>query len=366
MSVGRPGVSVPARGTTGAMRVVVVGASGNVGTALLRRSAAEPDRPALAGVARRPPDASNPPYDAVDWTALDIGSPEAPDRLRAVFDGADAVVCLAWLLQPSHDQRALERTNVTGSRQVFTAAAAAGVPHLIYVSSVGAYSPGPKDEPVDETWPTDGVPASSYSRHKAAVERILDTVEREHPGLAVARVRPGLVFQRDAGSEISRYFLGPLAPVTLLRWRRVPLLPDHPRLVAQVVHADDLAAALAAVLRRRATGAFNVASEPVLSPSVVAPVLHGRTVRMPAGLLRGAAALTWRARLQPTEPGWIDLALAAPVMDTTRARTELGWAPSHSAIEALEDLLAGMSQHAGTSSAPMRPRRWRHRGVASR
>src|SRR5206468_3400652 len=97
----------------------------------------------------------------------------------------------------------LHRTNVDGSRRVFAAAVAAKVPAIVYVSSVGTYSAGPKDTPVDESWRTDGIPTSTYARHKTAVERELDRVEQANPQLRVVRLRPGLIFQRDAASEIS-------------------------------------------------------------------------------------------------------------------------------------------------------------------
>src|SRR5687767_3753176 len=139
------------------MRIVVVGASGNVGTALLRRLRRESGLE-LVGVARRLPDPSaGAPYDLVRWHSCDIGEPGAADQLTEVFSGADAVVHLAWQIQPSHDQRVLHRTNVGGSRAVAQAVLRAKVPALVFASSVGTYAPGPKDHPVSERWPTTGV-----------------------------------------------------------------------------------------------------------------------------------------------------------------------------------------------------------------
>lgn len=100
------------------------------------------------------------------------------------------MVHLAWLIQPSRDRGTTQAVNVEGSRRVFDAAATAGVPRLVHASSVGAYSPGPKDRQVDESWPTDGIPTSFYSRDKAAVERVLDGYEARHPEMAIVRVRP--------------------------------------------------------------------------------------------------------------------------------------------------------------------------------
>src|SRR5690349_2389174 len=176
------------------MRVVIVGASGNAGTALLRRLHEEPDLE-ISGVSRRlPPPAG--PYADVDWHSIDIGTDEAGVRLTELFTGADAVVHLAWQIQPSHDQRRLYRTNVLGSRAVIEAVVEAGVPSLVYASSVGVYAPGPKTAYVTESWPATGVIESSYSRHKVLVEKLLNRVEADRPALRVVRLRPGLIFQR--------------------------------------------------------------------------------------------------------------------------------------------------------------------------
>src|SRR5207248_5135284 len=106
----------------------------------------------------------------------------------------------------------LRAVSVDGHRRVFDAVAKADVPVLVYASSVGAYSWGPKDRKVDESWPTNGVETSFYSRHKAEVERILDRFEEEHPDIRAVRLRPGLIFKREAASEIRRLFAGPFVP----------------------------------------------------------------------------------------------------------------------------------------------------------
>ena len=67
------------------------------------------------------------------------------------------MVHLAWLIQPGRDESVTARVNLHGSRRVFDAVVAARVSSLIYASSVGAYSAGPKDRLVDESWPTDGI-----------------------------------------------------------------------------------------------------------------------------------------------------------------------------------------------------------------
>lgn len=331
------------------VRVVIVGASGNVGTAVLRRLAGDPDVTSLVGVCRRPPRGA--PYDAATWVTLDLADPAATDRLTTAFAGADAVVHLGWRLQPSWDRDALERINVRGSAAVVDACLAAGVGHLVHASSVGAYAASPSAVRRDESWPATGIASSTYGRQKAAVERRLDRVDPA--ALRVLRLRPGIVLQPDAAGEIARFFLGPLVPVSLLRpalLRRLPVLPWPRGLRIQVVHADDLADAIARVLAAGTAGALNVATEPVLDAELVGAALGVRPVPVPRGATRALAAATWRAHLQPTEPGWLDLATWLPVMDTTRARTELGWSPVHDTAEALLSFLPALAAGRGNSS----------------
>jgi len=187
------------------MHVVVTGATGNVGTALLQALLVDPAVTRITGIARRTP-AMRP--GRVRWMAADVSEAD----LVPAFQGADAVVHLAWAIQPSRDRAALRRTNVDGSARVFDAAVRAGVPALVYASSVGAYSEDPKDAPVDETWPTGGTTGSFYAVDKAAVEGILDDVEAANPSLRVVRLRPGLIFSRRAASGVARLFLGALFP----------------------------------------------------------------------------------------------------------------------------------------------------------
>jgi nucleoside-diphosphate-sugar epimerase len=329
------------------MRVAIVGATGNVGSALVRVLQRDERVREIVGIARRRPAVQ---AEKVTWVTADV----ARDDLAPALRGAHVVVHLAWLIQPDRHPRVMEAVNVDGSRRVFEAALRAGAGTLVVASSVGAYSPGPKDRAVDESWPTDGIATSTYSQHKARVERMLDALEAEHPHVRVVRLRPGLIFQREAASEIRRYFLGPLVPNLLLRRGLVPVVPRTERLVFQAVHADDVADAYRRVIAQRdVRGAFNVAADPVLDPDALAAVLGARAVPVPARALRAAASLTWRAHLQPTSPGWIDLARGVPVMDTTRARTELGWAPRHGAGDALLELLDGLGRGAGGPTPPL-------------
>jgi nucleoside-diphosphate-sugar epimerase len=330
------------------MRVIVTGATGNVGTSVLDALAAEPAVSEIAGLARRRPDLEK---EKVRWVEADVTTAE----LKPLFEGFDAVVHLAWAIQPSHDEAVMERINVLGSERVFAAVAAAGVPSLVYASSVGAYSPGPKDRRVDESWPTEGISSSAYSRHKVRVERLLDRFERENAEVRVVRMRPGLIFKSEAASEIRRLFIGPLLPGFLVRPRLIPIVPRVPRLRFQAVHADDVGAAYRQAVVRDVSGAFNLAAEPAIGPPELGELLRARPVDVPARALRAAAGLSWRLHLQPADAGWIDLALGVPLMDASRAGEELGWHPAQSSLEALAELLRGIRHGEGGPTPPLDP-----------
>jgi nucleoside-diphosphate-sugar epimerase len=374
------------------VRVVVVGASGNVGTSILRALAREPAVTSIVGVARRVPrpDGSSTvtfPHDIAEWVRVDLtDTADAVVRgLDQAFAGADAVVNLAWAVQPSHDQRYLRRVNVLGARAVHDAVVRTGVGHLLEASSVGTYSRGPVDgHRVDETWPADGVPTSLYSVHKAEVERMLDELEAAHPRLVVTRIRPALMFQRGAGSEIAGLFLGGPATMALRAaartpgkvlgglmrgWEsvggpppapddgaRFPLLPFPAGVRVQALHTDDAGEAFRAAIVGRHPGAFNIAPDDVLTPQDMADLLAGgRLVELPHRVVRTALAGAWRARLAAIDEGWFDLGTSIPMLDASRARSVLRWAPTHTTREAVLEVVDAIIDRARSSTPPLNP-----------
>jgi UDP-glucose 4-epimerase len=336
------------------MRIVITGASGNVGTALLRRlNATTEDQ--LVGIVRRPP-APTGEYERVRWHSIDLAGDDAADRLRPIFDGADAVVHLAWGFQPTRNIEYLERQAVGGTAAVLEAADAVSAGHLLHMSSVGTYTAGRYGTPVDESWSTAGIATSPYSRHKAAAESLLDDYARTtgDAGVPITRMRPGFIVQRAAASGLMRYALPGYVPM-----RAVPLLPVLPldrRLRIPLVHSDDVAAAFASAIERRATGAFNLAAEPPVTRDDVAAALRAIAVHIPAGVLGALVDIAWRVRLQPIDRGWLDMAFSVPLLDCSRARAELDWQPQWTATAALADVLEGVAHAAHAESPPLRRR----------
>ncbi|WP_191259941.1 NAD-dependent epimerase/dehydratase family protein [Amycolatopsis oliviviridis] len=336
------------------MRIVITGATGNVGTALLGTLESGGDE--LVGVARRLPDTTDAPYRAASWCAKDLGEPDTRGELARLLEGADAVVHLAWAISPVRDDPPMWRTNDHGTRQLLDAVVAAGVPRVVALSSVAAYAPAPRWEKVAEDWPCDGIATSAYSRGKAALETLLDRFEARHPEVGVARLRPCAILQRRAAGEFQRWLLGPALPARLVGDRRLPI-PLWTDLRAQAVHSADVAEAIRLVLKNGYTGAVNLAAPGILDADALAGLLGGFRVPAPRPLVRTAAYAAWRTGILPLHPGWLDLADQAPLVDTTLAETMLGWRPRHDAASVIADLVAGLRTGAGAASPPLAPPR---------
>ncbi|MEO3759641.1 NAD-dependent epimerase/dehydratase family protein [Mycobacterium sp. B14F4] len=337
------------------MRIVITGASGNVGTALLRRLADSDTAHDVVGVVRRPPEPGD-EYGRVTWRGLGLAGPDTAPELREIFDGVDAVVHLAWGFQPTRNTEYLHQVGVGGTSAVLEAAHAARVGQLVHMSSVGTYAAGRYGRRVDEAWPTTGIPSSPYSRDKSDAEALLDEYERMHggEGITIARMRPGFIVQRVAASGLMRYALPGYVP--MLAVGLLPVLPLDRRLCIPLIHADDVADAVVRVLERRAGGPFNLSAEPPLTRDHVAEVLGAKAVHLPSAVLGALVDLSWRARLQPIDRGWLDMAFSVPLLDCARAVRELGWQPRWSSVDALADVIRGVAQEAHTESPPLRRR----------
>ncbi|SNR58710.1 NAD-dependent epimerase/dehydratase family protein [Blastococcus mobilis] len=340
------------------MTVAVTGASGNVGTALLRRLTAPTAGVAeVRGLARRqPPDVA--PWSKVRWHLADLGEAASEEVLAEFLDGVDAVVHLAWALQPGRRPDDLRRVNVEGTRRVARAVAAAGVGQFVHLSSIGAYAAGAVGQKVTEDWPTTGIPSAQYSRDKSEAERVVREVMARHPDTTLTVVRPTLVLQPEASSEIGRYFLGPwlFGAARLLPDRVARLLPlPLPTVAVSFVHADDVADALERMLDRRAPGPFNLAAEPLLDSSAIAQALGTVRVPVPALALRTVLHAAFAAHVVPTEPGWLDIGTKVPALDTSRARRMLDWAPFHRSDEVLAQFVAALGTGEGAPGPLLRP-----------
>jgi UDP-glucose 4-epimerase len=330
------------------MRVVVVGATGNVGTSVVEALAADPAVTEIVGIARRTPTSWQPAR--TRFEAADVRKPEIVQHLQ----GADAVVLLSWAFQPTHQPLTTWDVNVLGSINVLEATANAGVGTVVYASSLAAYSQGP-GEHVDESWPTHSMPTAAYGREKAYLERYLDAYELRHPQIRVVRMRTSFIFKRSSASEQRRIFAGPLIPRALLRPGRLPVVPLPAGLRFQAMHGDDAGQAYRLALLSDARGAYNVAADPIIDGEALGELLEARAVQVPTRAAAAAMAGAWRLRVIPSDESLLKLFLSLPTLDTSRIRTELGWQPQFSGSDALREVMQAMAEGAGGPTPPLHP-----------
>lgn len=295
------------------MRIVVTGSSGCLARALLPRLLDDARVERVIGVDWREADLAHPRF---EFHRLDIRDP----RIAPLFAGAGALVHLAFVVMPAQlgrrrRERALIRDiDVRGGMHVFEAAARAGVRTLVHLSSAAVYAlPAPR--PADEGAPFGALPGFAYAEDKIALERALDALERAAPHARLVRLRPHVILGPRA-----QPFLKTLATIPCY-----PILPPHAR--TQVVHEDDVAQAVVRALFGEARGAFNLACADSLTFAELARVC-GRALALPLPLVRGGLRLAW-ALGYGIDPAWCGGLAHGLVLDTRRARAELGWAPRY-------------------------------------
>ena len=303
-----------------------------------------PDVGEILGMARRPFDPLEEGWGKVSYRRGDILDRGA---LAALFDGVDVAVHLAFAIFGSREET--REVNLQGTRNVFEAAIAAGVKRLVYASSVAAYGFHPENpQPLTEEVPARGSESFYYSAQKAELEGLLEellTGSEVEPYV----FRPCIVAGPRATMLVEQVVDAVRVgdPVPLLR-RGVeklplvrPVLPD-PGVPFQLVHHDDVARAMAAAICGEGPpGAYNLAGEGVVGLGDVAHALGWRSVPVPAPAVSVGAAAAKRLTFASTKLEWAT-ALDTPVlMDTTKARSDLGWKPRFDALETLEQTVAG-------------------------
>lgn len=318
------------------LTVAVTGPTGTFGLALMPLLEADDRVARVIGIARRP-------FDPMEhgWTKLEYRRGDVRDEhaLRAAFDGADVVVHLAFLIV-SGGKETTQAINVEGTLNAFRAAAASGAGRFVYASSVAAYG-FHADNPIGirEDWPTRPADRLFYAQEKAGLEHLLLEEAAAHPRVALYLLRPPLVLGPGAvGAKVS--IPGVLAPLVRAGGAGLRLLRGLPALVPavplQVVHHDDVAEALSlCVVGAGEPGAYNIAADEVITFVDVARALGLRPWPLPAAPVARLAGAAARLPHLPSGAQWVEALSHPAIMDTTKARTVLGWAPRHTAADSL-------------------------------
>jgi len=320
------------------LKVAVTGPTGEIGKALMAELERWDEVGEVRGMARR---AFEPA--AEGWEKASYRRGDILDRgaLAALFDGVDVAVHLAFAIFGGREET--RRVNLEGSRNVFEAAIAAGVERLVYASSVAAYGFHPENpQPLTEDIPARGSEGFYYSAQKAELEA---TLEELLSGSEVAAYvfRPCIVAGPRAPMLVEKVIesarLGDPLPALRRGFGRLPLpapvLPD-PGVPIQLVHHDDVARALAAAVAGRGEpGAYNLAGEGEVGLGDVARALDWHSVPVPSPATGLAAGLVRRLAFLSPQLEWATALRTPVVMDTHKARRELGWEPRFDAVETL-------------------------------
>jgi nucleoside-diphosphate-sugar epimerase len=306
---------------------------------------AEPRITRIVGMARRPFDPAEHGWGKMEYRQGDVRD---PDALREAFAGADVVVHLAFMITGTASARTIRAINVEGTLNVFRAARDVGAERFVYASSVAAYGFHP-DNPVGmkEDWPVRPAARLFYAREKAELERLLQDEASKSDKPALYLLRPPIVLGPHAmGAKDA--LPGPLAEagkrvLDLLARLPVPVPMLTADVPLQFIHEEDVGRALLeCALGEGPPGAYNIAGDGVLTGADVARELGLAPLPIPARVVHTAAravASLPRPPLVPPATEWVEAISHPAIMDTTKARTELGWEPRYSAIEALRDTL---------------------------
>ena len=322
------------------LTVAVTGPTGEIGMSVIEALEADPEIDDIAGMARRPFDPTAHGWSKTRYVQGDILDRAAVDALVA---DADVVIHLAFIIMGSRAESA--RVNLQGTRNVFEATVAAARPkRLVYTSSVAAYGyHSDNPVPIPESVPPRGSPEHYYSEQKAACEAALAEITGGTP-LKVYVLRPCIVAGPKAPALADampwNQLPGPVKRVTQALPLLKPPFPD-PGTPLQLVHHDDVAIAIAICTTTSAPpGAYNIAGDGVVSMSDVARALGARPVHVPAATATVASEIIARLPFVPSVLEWLHVGRTSVVMDTAKARTQLGWQPKYTAAETLSALAA--------------------------
>jgi nucleoside-diphosphate-sugar epimerase len=327
------------------LTVAVTGPTGTFGYGLMPLLQADERIERVVGIARRPFDPAQ-----EGWTKLAYREGDVRDgaALRRAFEDADVVVHLAFMVTGAAAGRETIRAiNVDGTLNAFAAAGYAGAARFVYPSSVAAYGFHP-DNPIGmtEEWPVRPAARLFYAQEKAEIEQLLAEEAALHPELDVYILRPPIVLgPHSVGAKT--LLPGPLQPVGRALTAAVGRLPVAlpaivPPLPLQFVHEEDVGEALVrCIVGSGPPGAYNIAGDGVLTAVEVARELGLAVLPGPGRPVQAAGRLVAALPFAPPAVEWAEAMSHPAIMDTGKARHELGWRPRYSGLEALRDTLGG-------------------------
>jgi UDP-glucose 4-epimerase len=321
------------------MRYLITGGSGYIGSRLVELLAEREDTERIVILDVRPP--------AVTWPKCSYVELDIRDRrLHSLLEAEEpnAIVHLAFVLNPIHNEHRMYDIDVNGTQNVLDAASAVGVEHLVVASSTTAYGAW-RDNPVPlrEDDPVRGMPHYEYARDKTEIDRMCQLWAARHPDRAMTIVRPCIVFGPNVENFIIHF------------WERAPFIPLINGVDAelQYVHEDDVVEAFSRLLLGRVAGIFNLTGDGTIKLSEGAALAGLKTRRIAYGPYRRLVSALWRMKVPLVEapPGQLDFVRFPWLASNERIKAALDWQPRHSSRETFEIALAAKGKLAQPRSA---------------
>ena len=324
------------------MRYLVTGGAGYIGGRLIERLATREETERITVCDVRAPDSFRA---KTQFERLDVRDKEA---VRVAVERArpDALVHLAFILNPIHDEHTMYDVDVNGTQNVLEAASAAGTQQVLVTSSATAYGAFPDNPvPLSEEHPVRGAPDYPYARDKAECDRLCQLWAHEHPDRTMTIVRPCIVFGPSVDNYIVRF------------WTKQPFQADLGNLdgPVQFVHEDDVVDALIGLLDGRHEGAYNLAGEGLMTLRQCAEIVELPVRRIPLRAYTLFAKAMWRLRLSEAPAGQIAFARHPWVVSNDRLKKTLDWTPRHTSRETFEITMRTQGKLPRGASGPPAP-----------
>jgi UDP-glucose 4-epimerase len=322
------------------MRYVITGGSGYIGSRLVEHLLGREDTDQIVVCDVQPPRVTGA---KVSFERLDVRDAAACRTVLARVK-PDALVHLAFILNPSHDEHFMYDVDVNGTHNVLEAASEAGTERVLVTTSAvayGAFADNPV--PLTEDDPVRGVSDFSYARDKTESDRLCQLWGLRHPDRTMTIVRPCIVF----GPNVDNY---------LVRiWTKAPFQPDVGNLDQRVqfVHEDDVVDGIIRLLEGRHSGAFNVAGDGDMTFRETVDQIGVPIRKMPMFLYRLLARVLWAVRVSEAPPGQIAFAIHPWLVSNEKLKRETGWSPRFTTQEAFRVTMETHGKLPGGGPAPI-------------
>ncbi|MDR6864089.1 NAD-dependent epimerase/dehydratase family protein [Phycicoccus sp. 3266] len=327
-------MSSPAGAQGGAVRsrrsavdVAVVGTAGAASQAVLRALVTTAARGTAGATARGPQsrigtvlavDVERPPVGGVEYRQCDPAHPTLVEALRGVHAAAYVATSTDLDSDLALGARVRRERNLRRAQTVITAAAAAGVRHLVVVTGAQVYGAHPDNPvPLPDDAPLRAPSDEGQVGDLMDVEQLVGVARDVHPGLRITAVRPAALVGDGVDTVLTRHFEAP---------RLLTVRGSDP--AWQFCHVDDLGSAVALVVARGIDGAVSVGAPGHLTQRDLERLTGMRPVELSLGAAMGTADRLHRVGVLPAPAS--DLAFVAFPWAVSAGRLlDDGWEPVH-------------------------------------